>query len=287
MSDDHSPTGAAGTGATPTTGPPAPPHRRPGGGDDHGNGPSSGLRTRLDAFDDLPDAVALRRRSYQLLGLGAGDSVVDAGCGAGRAVGEIAAIIAGRGGSVVGIDLDEDMIATARLRCPEADFHVGDANALSLDDSSVTAYRADKVLHALTDPAAALAEAHRVLRPGGRIVLVGQEWDGCLVDAESRDLTLRITRAWADALPSPGSARAFPRLLRQVGFSRVEVEARCALFTGRAFLPPLIGAARAAVDSGAVAPADAQAWLEDQQRRMGSGNFLAAAPFILASARKP
>ncbi|MFH9547885.1 class I SAM-dependent methyltransferase [Streptomyces sp. NPDC017435] len=71
-----------------------------------------------------------------------GTSVVDVGCGAGRAVAELAE----RGVTAVGVDPDERMIAVARGRWPEAaDFRVADAYALPLADSSVDGCRADKV----------------------------------------------------------------------------------------------------------------------------------------------
>ncbi|MUL42438.1 methyltransferase domain-containing protein [Streptomonospora sp. PA3] len=240
----------------------------------------------LDAVDNLPESVEMRRRTYGLLGLGAGMSVVDVGCGAGRAAGEMASLVAERG-SVLGVDLNEDMVAAARARWPEADFRVGDARALPLEGSSLDAYRAEKVLHDLPDPAAALAEAYRVLAPGGRIVLLGQDWDGWVVDSANRDLTLRILRSWSDTIPSPDSARGFRRLLREAGFADVASEARCVQFTDRAFMPAVVGAAGAAEASGAADPDDVRMWLTEQQERMDSGGFLALAPFVVASARKP
>ncbi|NUP50628.1 MAG: SAM-dependent methyltransferase, partial [Catenulispora sp.] len=51
----------------------------------------SSLLTVLDAGDAQPQVAALRARSYELLGDYAGRTVVDVGCGGGRAVGELAA----------------------------------------------------------------------------------------------------------------------------------------------------------------------------------------------------
>ena len=67
------------------------------------------IRT-LDAAEALPEAAALRERSYQLLRLRPGATVVDVGCGAGRAVAELT----GHGARAVGVDLDPAMLAAAR-----------------------------------------------------------------------------------------------------------------------------------------------------------------------------
>jgi SAM-dependent methyltransferase len=124
----------------------------------------SSLLAVLDAADAQPAAVQLRARSCELLGDLTGRTVVDAGCGGGRAVAELA----GRGARAVGVDLDPQMIAVARQRWPAGEFRVGDACELPLETGSVAGYRADKVLHLLNDPARAVAEARRVLAPGSR-----------------------------------------------------------------------------------------------------------------------
>lgn len=82
--------------------------------------------------------------------------------------GFVAAAAAERGCVVIGIDISEGMVAEARKRVPAGEFEVGDAEALPFADASFEAVTcAFGVLH-LPEPARALAEAFRVLRPGGR-----------------------------------------------------------------------------------------------------------------------
>ncbi|HET6314915.1 MAG TPA: methyltransferase domain-containing protein [Chloroflexota bacterium] len=83
-----------------------------------------------------------------------------------------------------GIDLDPAMLAAARSRFPDIDVRAADATNLPLGDGQAPGYRADKLYHILSDPHAALAEARRVLRPGGRIVLRGQDWDAVVIDSD-------------------------------------------------------------------------------------------------------
>src|SRR4051794_26532926 len=112
------------------------------------------LIPQLDAVEDSPGAAALRARSYELLRAAPGALVVDVGCGAGRAVAELA----DRGVGVTGIDINDQMITLARERWPHGEFRVGDAYALPLEDGQAAGYRADKVIHTLPDPGRALAE---------------------------------------------------------------------------------------------------------------------------------
>ncbi|MEW2160568.1 methyltransferase domain-containing protein [Streptomyces sp. NPDC007189] len=245
--------------------------------------PTDDLIALLDAADRLPGVVELRERSYALLGAGPGMSVVDVGCGAGRAVMELAE----RGVKAVGVDPDTRMIAVARGRWPGADFRVAGAHDLPLADASVDGYRADKVFHELAEPERALAQARRVLRPGGRIVLVGQDWDTFVIDSDDPVLTRTIVHARADLIASPRAARRYRNLLLDAGFDEVTVEVRTGVFTGTAMLPLLVGLAEAACSSGAVTRHDADGWIAGQRTRAGADRLFLALPVFVAAATVP
>ncbi|MER5317778.1 methyltransferase domain-containing protein [Streptosporangium roseum] len=157
------------------------------------------LISLLDAADTLPRAIALRARSYELLRLEPGASAVDVGCGAGRAVAELAE----RRIKAVGGDVSQEMITVARNRWPGADFGIGDAYSLPLADGEVAGYRADKVFHELADASRALHEARRVLAPGGRVVLIGQDWDTFVIGSDDPGLTRTIVHERADLTANP------------------------------------------------------------------------------------
>lgn len=214
-------------------------------------------------------AVALRARSYELLGDLTGRPVVDAGCGSGRAVGELAE----RGARAVGVDLDPEMIAVARERWPAGEFHVSDACELPLETGSVAGYRADKVLHVLDDPARAVAEARRVLAPSGRVVLLGQDWDTIAIDSDEPEITRRLVHAKADSLPSPRVARRYRNLLLDAGFIDPVVEVHTSVFTDDTALAVL---RRMTDDEG---------WLAEQAERARTNRIFVALPMFLVAAQ--
>ncbi|MBI3707160.1 MAG: methyltransferase domain-containing protein [Proteobacteria bacterium] len=97
--------------------------------------------------------------------VGPGIKLLDVACGPGYA----AAAGSARGAKAIGVDFSPAMIAVARRRHPALEIHKGDAEHLPFPDLSFDAVVANFGLHLLPNPGKALAEAHRVLRPGGRV----------------------------------------------------------------------------------------------------------------------
>jgi ArsR family transcriptional regulator len=101
------------------------------------------------------------------------DALLDVGTGTGR----LLEIFAGRAARGLGIDLSHEMLTLARANLEAAGIRHcqvrhGDMYALPLADDAVDAITVHQVLHYAPDPAGAISEAARVLRPGGRLVVV-------------------------------------------------------------------------------------------------------------------
>jgi ArsR family transcriptional regulator len=106
-------------------------------------------------------------------GPGPFDTVIDFGTGTGRML----ALFAGKARRVEGIDLSHQMLTVARSKLEEAgvgnaSVRHGDATATPYPDQCASLVIIHQVLHFLDDPGRALNEAARVLKPGGRLVVV-------------------------------------------------------------------------------------------------------------------
>lgn len=106
-------------------------------------------------------------------GSGPFDLVIDFGTGTGRML----ALFAGKARRVEGIDLSHQMLTVARSKLQEvgagnASVRHGDATATPYPDDCASLVIIHQVLHFLDDPARALNEAARVLKPGGKLVVV-------------------------------------------------------------------------------------------------------------------
>ena len=97
--------------------------------------------------------------------------VADFGCGTGRVAGELAGYVKG----VIGVDQSEQMLKAARKHTSDwsnVELRRGELEAVPIDDASCDAVLLSLVLTYVLQPAVVLSEAARVLRPGGKVVIV-------------------------------------------------------------------------------------------------------------------
>jgi SAM-dependent methyltransferase len=149
---------------------------------------------QLDALASVAVVAAGKRRSLELLGLSAGGSCLDVGCGNGPELANLARIV-GSSGRVVGLDRSSALIEAARVRglaeLDPIELVVGDACSLPFADAQFDACRADRTLQHLAAPDAALAEMSRVTRAGGRVVVTESRW-GLAAPSLDREVTEHV-----------------------------------------------------------------------------------------------
>ena len=182
------------------------------------------VAAQLDAFYRTRDVI--RRRELALAALDAqpADVVVDIGCGPGFYV----AALAEQAGSVTGIDPSPSMLAVAARKTVghrNVTLLEGAATPLPLEDASVDRALSVQVFEYIADVPAALAEIHRVLRPGGRVVLWDIDWTTLSWHADDAERMARMTEAWDRHLVHPALPQTLAPSLRAAGFADVRCDA--------------------------------------------------------------
>ena len=146
---------------------------------------------------------SVRAMGAAALGVGAGDAVLDLGCGPGGSIPLLADAV-GPEGTVIAVDYSGGMVRTAAGRAaahPAAAVVRGDAGRLPLRDDAIDAAFASLALSAMPAIGAVLDEIERVVRPGGRLVVVdGRVPDGAFGDAVMRAYRRLVNFQHADVL---------------------------------------------------------------------------------------
>ena len=160
---------------------------------------------------------------------GRGERVLDLACGTGI-VARLAAERAGPAGTVVGLDINPGMLAVARAATPPGtaiDWHQAPAHAPALPDGAFDVVVCQLGLQFFPDKAAALREMHRVLAPGGRIVVnvpgPAPELFIILAEALARHIKPELA-PFVQQVFSLHDTQELQALLTEAGFTRATAE---------------------------------------------------------------
>jgi SAM-dependent methyltransferase len=245
-----------------------------------------------DDVDAMVEPVVPSRHRWLagLLGARPGDRVVDLGCGTGASLVQVAPDL--RGGVAVGVDASLAVLGraadalvpavvagAARVQLVQADLK----DPLPFPDGAFDRVLCHNVLECLPDPEALAAEAGRVLRPGGRLVLGHSDYDTLVFASEDLDLTRRLVRAYCDAQQPWMDAvdgtigRRLAAVAGRAGLDVLDVQAQVVL--DRTFAPGGLawGYARNLADTlrgGDVDPKELDGWVAGLRRLDDQGAFL-------------
>src|SRR5262249_4160088 len=237
---------------------------------------------QLEELYRLRDAVRRRRLVRAALAASPGDRVLDVGCGPGFYCAELVQEV-GADGAIVGVDASPQMLSLAKRRCEDHSnvaLHHADATSLPVGDASFDAAVCVQVLEYVVDVAAGLAELHRVLRPGRRVVVWDIDW--ATVSWQSLDPARmeRVLRGWERHLTHASLPRTLAPALRAAGFEQIELQAHS--FASAEFDPETYGVALIPViksfiaGHGEVAEQEAEAWATEQQQLGARGEYFFA-----------
>ena len=175
---------------------------------------------RLLRLYSNPDVVKQREIVLSTLNLQPNEGILDIGSGPGLLVEDMATII-GPGGSICGIDVSAAMIALSKKRCshlPQVEFREGDATSLPYNNDEFDVAVSTQVYEYVEDIQACLNEMHRVLKPGGRALILCTDWDTLVWNTGDRERMSRILTAFEAHCADPRLPRRITPKLREAGF---------------------------------------------------------------------
>jgi arsenite methyltransferase len=251
---------------------------------------------RLERAYATTDVIVQREELRRSLRASAGESILDVGSGPGFLACELAQEV-GASGRVVGVDISSAMNSIASRRVAawgfgdRAEILEGDATALAFADATFDAAVSMQVIEYLAEPDAAFHQLARVLRPGGRIVIIDTDWDSLVWEATDRRRAARIADAWNEHLPDPYLPRSLAPRLRAAGFEVSEVRIVPILNTAydaTTFSYNIAALIAAFVPGhGGISEDEASQWLNDLAELQQQGRYFFSVNRYLFTASRP
>jgi ubiquinone/menaquinone biosynthesis C-methylase UbiE len=245
------------------------------------SGALSELTSYLDVAARSMQLQRLREEMTRRLPKGRGRGL-DLGCGTGEVVHELSRA----GFDICGVDRSEAMIEAAKQRYPRCRFFVGEAASLPFDEGSFDWYQAERVFLHLDHPGWALAEARRVLKPRGFIMLADTDFATVVADSANAQRTRLVFDALMDLLTDGRAGIRHRANLAAAGFHDIASAAIPLIFTDIAEAMPLFlqPAQDAAVQAGVLTADEGDEWIADLRARAAKGTFILSCTVFLTQA---
>ena len=227
----------------------------------------AGKAAWLNRIYQAPEVVSQRKAMVEMLKPAAGERVLDIGCGPGFMMQDMADAI-GTSGHLEGIDPSEIICKLARTRLADLSVpysvRVGGAEALPYEDESFDAVVLAQVLLYVPNMSQALSEVHRVLRPGGRVLICDTDWDSLVVNTSDKARLARLQAVWNRNFLDPHVPPKLPGLLKRANL----VISKLSTF-------PMIGAGKADESGNSYVGEFALAFEVDESHERDKADWLA------------
>jgi ubiquinone/menaquinone biosynthesis C-methylase UbiE len=181
-----------------------------------------------DAVTMMASRVATERAAFTLPFLRDGMHLLDVGCGPGSLSVGLAEAVAPHG-ELLGYDTESSQVRTAQATClasgiVNARFEVASAYELPVKDETIEVYFSHAMFEHLSRPDRALAEAYRVLRPGGALAIAVSDWSRARIEPQTGDVALAMQGHYALRRGAGGDPFAGSRVAtwaRNAGFEDI------------------------------------------------------------------
>ncbi len=239
-------------------------------------------------------AEPIKKRIRDLLALGSNSKILDAGCGPGTDTIPLARLL-NNSGIICGMDADRSMIQAAQTRIQVEWFqnlyhYVANATAIPCKTNSFDAAFCDRVLQHIKDAHNAVAEMCRIVKPGGKIVLVDSDHSSLSISTNNSSTECAL-RTWrTQRLHNGLAARNLGTYAIKAGLLLESIE--CIPFLSRSYAGFRLGTAadlveQEAVTRGIISSDQLDSYKSDLEDLDRANAFYSVIPMIILSATKP
>jgi len=243
----------------------------------------------LEERSRLPDITQVNQKLCEVVDAKPGERLLEVGSGSGVLCRLLAPHVQPNG-CIVSVDISPEMTAEARKYAltagisREIAFETGSAEALPYADASFDGAIAARLLLHVSDPEAVIHEMLRVVKPGGRVLVMDWDFETVTVDHPDREQTRRLLHWRSDHHGGNNwSGRQLWRRMQVAGLQDLSVYPWVTVSHCEAdgLTQSLWRAAQVACEGGAISPAEQEAWVKELKGRIQAGTFFASIVYFI------
>jgi ubiquinone/menaquinone biosynthesis C-methylase UbiE len=246
----------------------------------------------LEERSRTPDAQEVNQYLCERIAPKPGERLLEVGSGSGVLCRMLAPQLQ-PGGCMFGVDISPEMTGEARKYAllegidKGIAFQTSAAEVLPYPNASLDGAIAARLLLHVANPEAVICEMKRIVKPGGRVVVMDWDFDTVTVDHPDRELTRRLLHWRSDHHGGNNwSGRQLWRCMYTAGLHNLSVYpwVTIAHLEADGLTQSLWRAAEVADNGGAISPAEQEAWIKELKNRIQAGTFFASIVYFIVEA---
>jgi len=243
----------------------------------------------LEERSRTPDMQAVNQKLCETVAAKPGERLLEVGSGSGIVCRMLASQLQ-PSGQVVGVDISPEMTTEAQKYAFAEEiargitFETGTAESLPYPEASFDGALAARLLLHAAEPDTVIREMKRVVKPGGRVVVMDWDFDTVTVDHPDRELTRRLLHWRNDHHGGNNwSGRQLWRRMREAGFQNLSVHPWVSVVHSEedGLTQSLWRAAQVACEAGAISSVEHDDWVNELKNRIRTGTFFASIVYFI------